>query len=277
MYRLLIIAVFLIITPCAYSDLSASEEREQDEILMLLAYSLVMKNWVVPGEKKKRGYNIGAVLFDEKSDKIIGVQLNSIGMCRDKTQHAELRLMQQCLFAKCRGEETNSLTGTTIYTTLEPCMMCAGMMVFLGVNRVVYGQSDPDFGKTIERLKQEYRSGCSYKVADKNRLESICRIEVPPNFRARNIVSRPSGLLEREQLDNSFSLYRLQFGNVITNFLMSGVAEEVYRQARKKLNDYKVINNVNQSIYRQAISTLRDIKLDNMALDQCALWQGHKH
>ena len=38
------------------------------------------------------------------------------------------------------------LTGCTVYVTLEPCLMCAGLMVNARVDRCVYGASDPKGG-----------------------------------------------------------------------------------------------------------------------------------
>ena len=38
------------------------------------------------------------------------------------------------------------LTGCTVYVTLEPCLMCAGLMVNARIDRCVYGASDPKGG-----------------------------------------------------------------------------------------------------------------------------------
>jgi len=45
------------------------------------------------------------------------------------------------------------LENYTLYTTLEPCIMCAGMMVMSRLRRVVYGQADPHYGGAMERMK----------------------------------------------------------------------------------------------------------------------------
>ena len=41
------------------------------------------------------------------------------------------------------------LLNTTVYVTIEPCVMCAGAMVHARVNRLVYGASDPKAGGVI--------------------------------------------------------------------------------------------------------------------------------
>ncbi len=45
-----------------------------------------------------------------------------------------------------------SLKKHTVYTTLEPCAQCSGMMTLCSIERTVYGQTDPGFGKAMERL-----------------------------------------------------------------------------------------------------------------------------
>ena len=47
----------------------------------------------------------------------------------------------------CDGEVVaRALTGCTVYVTLEPCLMCAGLMVNARIDRCVYGASDPKGG-----------------------------------------------------------------------------------------------------------------------------------
>ena len=56
------------------------------------------------------------------------------------------------------------LTGCTVYVTLEPCLMCAGLMVNARVDRCVYGAADPKGGAVgtlfdvshDERLNHEF-------------------------------------------------------------------------------------------------------------------------
>ncbi|GAA5445448.1 tRNA-specific adenosine deaminase [Microbulbifer sp. NBRC 101763] len=244
-------------------------QQEKDEILMLLAYSVAYLDWVDPKEKQKRGYNIAAVLYDNKQDKILGVQRNAVGLCRDKTQHAEVRVMQQCIGSKCRGKETDYLADTTIYSTLEPCMMCGGMMIFLEVSRVVYGQSDPNFGKNIERLKQDFKSNCEYKIESKQHVENICKIDIPATYRARNISSGPSTLLQRAQLEGAFFSYRLLFGSVMTDFLMSAEAKNIYRTAHQRLVEFKPKYQANNIVLSESQKQLKQLKNTQGDIDRC--------
>jgi tRNA(adenine34) deaminase len=60
----------------------------------------------------------------------------------DPTAHAEIVAMR----IAARKLDTWRLESTTLYVTLEPCVMCAGAMVNARVGRVVYGCLDPKAG-----------------------------------------------------------------------------------------------------------------------------------
>jgi tRNA(adenine34) deaminase len=58
------------------------------------------------------------------------------------TSHAELLVITAA--AKDRGDWR--LDGCTLYSTLEPCLMCAGLAVLSRIPRIVYGARDKRFG-----------------------------------------------------------------------------------------------------------------------------------
>ena len=60
----------------------------------------------------------------------------------DPSAHAEFSAM----VAASRALGRWRLTGCTVYVTLEPCLMCAGLMVNARVDRCVYGAADPKGG-----------------------------------------------------------------------------------------------------------------------------------
>lgn len=60
----------------------------------------------------------------------------------DPTAHAEILALRKA--AERLGNYR--LTGTTLYTTIEPCVMCAGAIVNARVKRIVFGAHDPRFG-----------------------------------------------------------------------------------------------------------------------------------
>ncbi|MGB7207747.1 MAG: tRNA adenosine(34) deaminase TadA [Pyrinomonadaceae bacterium] len=92
---------------------------------------------------------IGACLIDESGELIASGYNRTITDC-DPTAHAEILVLRQAA-AKIGNYR---LSGTTLYTTIEPCVMCAGALVNARIKRLVYGAADERFGavETIFRL-----------------------------------------------------------------------------------------------------------------------------
>lgn len=85
----------------------------------------------------KRGeVPVGAVLICQ--DKIIASAHNQVEILIDATAHAEMLCIKQGM-AHCGNWR---LTGCTLYTTLEPCLMCAGALISSRVDRVVWAAPD---------------------------------------------------------------------------------------------------------------------------------------
>jgi tRNA(adenine34) deaminase len=65
----------------------------------------------------------------------------------DPTGHAEILVLREA----ARKIGNYRLTETVLYTTIEPCAMCAGALVTARVKRLVYGAADERFG-AVETL-----------------------------------------------------------------------------------------------------------------------------
>ncbi|MCI0572933.1 MAG: tRNA adenosine(34) deaminase TadA [Myxococcaceae bacterium] len=83
---------------------------------------------------------IGAVVV--KDGEVLGRGRNQTRATCDPTAHAEMLAVR----AAARGTGYQRLDGSTVYTTVEPCFMCAGALVHARVARVVWGVRDPKFG-----------------------------------------------------------------------------------------------------------------------------------
>jgi tRNA(Arg) A34 adenosine deaminase TadA len=79
----------------------------------------------------------GAVLVNEAGDVLMEVENGYMPDC-DMTAHAE-RLLAT---AASKRYAPRFLAACTLYTSAEPCCMCAGAMFWAGVGRVVYGLSE---------------------------------------------------------------------------------------------------------------------------------------
>jgi tRNA(adenine34) deaminase len=83
---------------------------------------------------------VGAVLT--LNGKVLAADRNRIRELRDPTAHAEILVLR----AAARRLKNERLCDTILYTTIEPCPMCAGAIVLARVARVVYGAADPKAG-----------------------------------------------------------------------------------------------------------------------------------
>jgi tRNA(adenine34) deaminase len=73
---------------------------------------------------------------------VIGRGRNAVIGSSDPTAHAEIVALRYA----AREVNNYRLTGATLYSTIEPCAMCAGAIVHARIERLVFGASDPKAG-----------------------------------------------------------------------------------------------------------------------------------
>ncbi|MBN1827563.1 MAG: nucleoside deaminase [Deltaproteobacteria bacterium] len=83
---------------------------------------------------------VGAILV--AGSEILAKAHNETRMLNDPTAHAEIVTLRKA--AQVLGNFR--LTGTTLYVTVEPCIMCAGALVQARIGRLVFGARDPKAG-----------------------------------------------------------------------------------------------------------------------------------
>lgn len=92
---------------------------------------------------------VGACVVDPEG-KVLAVAGNSPIANNDPTAHAEI------LAIRAAGAHLGNyrLPGCTVFTTIEPCVMCAGALVNARIKRLVYGAADERFGaaRSVYRL-----------------------------------------------------------------------------------------------------------------------------
>lgn len=98
---------------------------------------------------------IGAVLV--LGDEIIKGH-NRLIMDSDPTAHAEIVVLREA--AKRVGNYR--LVGSSLYVTLEPCIMCVGAIVQARVARLVYAAQDPRYG-AVESMLKTFDAGVNHK------------------------------------------------------------------------------------------------------------------
>lgn len=86
--------------------------------------------------RQKGNAAFGAILADENGSELLCAG-NTTSDDNDPTAHAEMNLLRKA-FGKF---DKDFLENCTIYTSAEPCVMCAGAIYWCGVGRIVFGMS----------------------------------------------------------------------------------------------------------------------------------------
>jgi len=84
---------------------------------------------------------VGALIVDENQQCIAACYNQTIHHI-DPTAHAEILALREAALARSNYR----LAGTTLYSTLEPCIMCAGAIIQARVDRVVFAAYDKKAG-----------------------------------------------------------------------------------------------------------------------------------
>ncbi len=112
---------------------------------------------------------VGAALVAE-SGKILSLAHNSTINLSDPTAHAEILALRMAAEKLLNYR----LLNTTLYVTVEPCIMCMGAIIHARVSRIVFGTNDPRWGA----------AGSIYNFANDSRLNhqpeiigGVCRDE----------------------------------------------------------------------------------------------------
>lgn len=114
---------------------------------------------------------IGAVLVSSAGE-IIASDHNKTRQQNDPTAHAEILVLRKA----ARLLNNYRLPGTTLLVTIEPCLMCAGAMIQVRLDKVIYGAADPKAGAlgSLYEVSQDRRLNHRFEVI-RGVLEPECR------------------------------------------------------------------------------------------------------
>ena len=125
---------------------------------------------------------VGAVVVHE--GEVIGAGFNQPISSSDPTAHAEIVAMRAA--AARRGNYR--LTGSSVYVTVEPCLMCVGAMVHARVQRVIYGTTEPKAGALISMTRAHELPALNHRLeVTGGVLEDDCRTLIQAFFRSRRL------------------------------------------------------------------------------------------
>ncbi|WP_371192624.1 tRNA adenosine(34) deaminase TadA [Glaciecola sp. SC05] len=123
---------------------------------------------------------VGAILTLE--NKVIGIGRNQNILLNDPSAHAEMMAIRE----GAQALSNYRLPETTLYVTLEPCSMCAGLMVHSRIHRLVFGAADPKTGAcgSISNIVSDKRLNHNIEVT-KGVLQDECSQMLSEFFKIR--------------------------------------------------------------------------------------------
>ncbi|MFO7963100.1 MAG: tRNA adenosine(34) deaminase TadA [Desulfobacterales bacterium] len=109
--------------------------KTSDDVIMAKALTLA------ESAGSKGEVPVGAVLVSENG-RILASAHNRVIMDCDPTAHAEILALREA----AKKVMNYRLNNTTLFVTIEPCVMCMGAIIHARVKRVVFGAADPKWG-----------------------------------------------------------------------------------------------------------------------------------
>ena len=125
---------------------------EEDEAWMRYAFRLAQR------AEEYGEVPVGAIVV--KDNRCIAEGWNSVITQHDPTAHAEIVALRTAGLAL----ENYRINDTTLYVTLEPCVMCMGAMSHARIVRVVYGASDPKRGAAGSALRLQDADFLNHRI-----------------------------------------------------------------------------------------------------------------
>jgi len=145
-----------------------------DEEWMQHAFQLAKKS------KEHDEVPVGAIVVYE--DEIIGKGWNQPILSHNPTAHAEMMALKNA------GEKIGNyrLPKSTMYVTLEPCVMCAGAIVHARIARLVYAVDDEKTGACGSVFNVVQTDKLNHRVRiEKGVLEKECRTLIQDFFKEK--------------------------------------------------------------------------------------------
>lgn len=123
---------------------------------------------------------VGAIVVLD--GKVIGRGRNMVIGSSDPTAHAEIVALRNAASAL----NNYRLTRSTLYSTIEPCAMCAGAIVHARIGRLVYGAVDPKAGAVETFFQICSTDFLNHRViVEGGILEAECRAMIQSFFREK--------------------------------------------------------------------------------------------
>jgi tRNA(Arg) A34 adenosine deaminase TadA len=193
------------------------------------------------------GHNIGAIAVDGDG-RVIDFDFNHNRIFNSSVEHAEARLIRR-VYGLAQVQDSwntndytpqsrpmsdyNTLENVTLYTSLESCSQCAGIMALGRVKEIVYMQSDPSMyliGNILRNLTLDTKLQAPLPMAASEvGLAYFNRLNNEYLSFSERVAEKPFFIPKDGKPDHS---------NSITSFLCTKAARDIYGEATKEFYEY---------------------------------------
>jgi tRNA(adenine34) deaminase len=126
---------------------------------------------------------VGAVLIARDGTVLARAHNQTIALC-DPTAHAEILALR----AASQAVGNYRLLNTTLYVTIEPCIMCMGALLQARVARILFGAKDPNWGGAGSRYNLASDTNLNHTIdVQGGLLENECRGLIQDFFQAKRL------------------------------------------------------------------------------------------
>lgn len=159
-----------------------ADQRETDAHWMRQALAAAQE------ARKRDEVPVGTCIVSGET--VLAVAGNRTRTDQDPTAHAEIVALR----AAALNAGNYRLTGAVVYSTIEPCVMCAGALIQARVARLVYGALDERAGAVESRFRVCDTDFLNHRIeVTANVLEHECRELMQDFFRQRRGQKKDEG------------------------------------------------------------------------------------
>ena len=130
-----------------------ANQHQIDEQFMRMALACAQEAYAI------NEVPVGAVLV--RKSEVVATGYNRCARDNDPSAHAEVVALRMA----AKAAHNYRLDGTTLYVTLEPCLMCCGTLLQARVARLVYGAREPRTGAVVSMHESLRMPGVGHHVA----------------------------------------------------------------------------------------------------------------
>lgn len=179
---------------------------------------------------------VTAILVDNTTKEVLYSSYNMTNISLNGTLHAEF-MIYQYLLKKFPTNHLNIWKNSTLYVTVEPCIMCASMLDQIGISMVVFGCPNERFGGNGSVFNIRYNS--NYKivpgVCSKDAISLLRRFYINENDSSPTTINKKKRILKLDEFP------KLDYSKFITLNEFIEIWGEKYRAIYEN-NDFLEFN-----------------------------------